>query len=149
MLHIDVYQVQCKQWYDVSCSPKIPILTQDRGIVTMQTDKPTFERSGLPGKTKFVNGRHISSKSRICCRLFKRYCVNYDKVVSLEINRLKQYWNGEPHRQRENLIRACHSISTEELTWLLCDNTGSSQSPTLDPLRIPSFPLFTAFTAFM
>ncbi|QPG99047.1 hypothetical protein C2857_000730 [Epichloe festucae Fl1] len=59
MLHIDVYQVQCKQWYDIFCSPKIPILTQDL-------------------------------------------------------------------RQREKLVRACHSISTEELTWLLCDNTGSS-----------------------
>lgn len=79
----------------------------NNGIVTMQTDKPTFERSGLPGKTKIVNGQHIS-------------------IVSLEMNKLKQYWNGEPHRQREKLVRACHSISTEELTWLLCDNTGSS-----------------------
>ncbi|KAG6035146.1 hypothetical protein E4U41_006245 [Claviceps citrina] len=78
-----------------------------KGVLTMQMDKSTLERSGLPGNTRLVNGQHIWT-------------------VSLDLNPANRHCDGEAHKQRERFLSTYKSITTEELNWLLCHETGSS-----------------------
>ncbi|KAG5925545.1 hypothetical protein E4U42_004187 [Claviceps africana] len=77
-----------------------------KGTLTIQMDKPTFEAFGLPGNKELVKGQQIWS-------------------VSLDLDTAKRYCKEEAHKQEKQRICAYKGMTTEQLTWLLSHETGS------------------------
>ncbi|KAG6106365.1 hypothetical protein E4U13_007461 [Claviceps humidiphila] len=79
----------------------------NKGILTMHMDESTFERSGLSDSIGLVKGQRM-------------------RIVTLDLNSARRYCNGETHKHLEQYTCACKSITKKQLSWLLCDETGST-----------------------
>ncbi|KAG6044035.1 hypothetical protein E4U39_003860 [Claviceps sp. Clav50 group G5] len=79
----------------------------NKGILTMHMDESTFERSGLSDNIGLVKGRRM-------------------RIVTLDLNSARRYCNGETHKHLEQYTCAYKSITKKQLSWLLCDETGST-----------------------
>ncbi|KAG6070719.1 hypothetical protein E4U15_007849 [Claviceps sp. LM218 group G6] len=83
------------------------LLTVASGILTMHMDESTFERSGLFDNIGLVKGQRM-------------------RIITLDLNSARRYCNGETHKHLKQYTCAYKSITKKQLSWLLCDETGST-----------------------
>lgn len=117
------------------------LLTVASGILTMHMDESTFERSGLSDSIGLVKGQRMRSTWKLCCHHLKKCVADYNVVVTLDLNSARRYCNGETHKHLEQYTCACKSITKKQLSWLLCDETGSSEPQPPSP-SVAHFDLF-------
>ncbi|KAG6096665.1 hypothetical protein E4U30_001349 [Claviceps sp. LM220 group G6] len=79
----------------------------NKGILTMHMDESTFERSGLFDNIGLVKGQRM-------------------RIITLDLNSARRYCNGETHKHLKQYTCAYKSITKKQLSWLLCDETGST-----------------------
>ncbi|KAG5952223.1 hypothetical protein E4U58_000889 [Claviceps cyperi] len=79
----------------------------NKGILTMHMDESTFERSGLSDNIGLVKGQRM-------------------RIVTLDLSSARRYCNGETHKHLDQYPCAYKTITKKQLSWLLCDETGST-----------------------